>query len=259
MSGDDEEDVDLDLEAVIRELEADMADEFGGDEEIPVGDGDEMADLEDEPVMEAAGSQNDDAVADGHGPDEGGEKDAKANVDSTFTSRGQSETGPISEAEGDEEDIDLEEILREIEDEDEDDKVQTEVVTLRGELKEYRNAVMFLRSKLHEVNLLNAKLLYTNRLFKAYNMNVRQKMRVVENFDRAATPREAKLVYATLAETFRGKPVSRKRAVTEGLASRPGGSTRSQSTRVGNASTPAILAEGADLAARFKKLAGIKS
>ena len=133
---------------------------------------------------------------------------------------------------------------------------------MRGELKEYRDAVLYLRSKLNEVNLLNAKLLFTNKLFKAFNMDVSQKMRVVETFDRAATPREAKLVYTTLAETFQGKPVSRKkrgrRTVTEGIASRATGArTRREGT--GDSSVPTVLAEGKDLAARFKKLAGIKS
>lgn len=90
-------------------------------------------------------------------------------------------------------------------------------------------------------------------------MNVRQKMRVVEGFDRAITVREAKLVFATLAEAFRGKPVSRKRTVTEGLASRAGGSTRSRRQVKPTGDVPTVLAEGADLAARFKKLAGIKS
>lgn len=256
--GDEEEEEDLDLEAVIRELEADMVDEMG-DEEVPMGDEDELGDLEDEPVIEGAGSQNDAEVSDGHGPGEGGEKDAEANVASTFTSTGQPETGAISEGEEEGEDIDLEEILREIEDEESEDDIKVEVTGLRSELKEYRTAVKFLRSKLHEVNLLNAKLLFTNKLFKSYNMDVRQKMRVVENFDRATTPREAKLVYTTLAETFRGKPVTRKRSITEGLASRAGGSTKPRGKNVGNSSTPTVLAEGADLAARFKKLAGIKS
>ena len=82
-------------------------------------------------------------------------------------------------------------------------------------------------------------------------MNVSQKMRVVENFDRATTVREAKLVFTTLAEAFRGKPVTRKRrSIAEGLASRPVGSTKPKSTQ-------GVLGEGVDMAARFKKLAGI--
>lgn len=266
--GDDELDQSLDLEAIIRELEADMDmgdDEYGDeydDQAVPENDygNGEEEEYDDDYMQE----QNDAEVSDGHGPGEGGAKDLAATQDSSFTQqKGDKQTDQISEGEyEDDEEIDLEEILREIEAEDSDDEeegYQEESVRLRSELKEYRDAVLYLRSKLNEVNLLNAKLLYTNRLFKSYNMDVRQKMRVVENFDRAATPREAKLVFATLAEAFQGKPVSRKRSrqsITEGSASRATGA-RTRKEGPGNSSTPTILAEGVDLAARFKKLAGI--
>lgn len=263
--GDDELDQNLDLEAIIRELEADMdmGDDEYGDEVVPEGDYGEE-EYGDEEDFDRVTEQNDAEVSDGHGPGEGGAKDLAATQDSSFTQeKGDSQTDQISEGEyEDDEEIDLEEILREIEAEDTDDEeegYQEESVRLRSELKEYRDAVLYLRSKLNEVNLLNAKLLYTNRLFKSYNMDVRQKMRVVENFDRAATPREAKLVFATLAEAFQGKPVSRKRSrqsITEGSASRATGArTRKEGT--GDSSTSTVLAEGVDLAARFKKLAGI--
>jgi len=255
--GGEEEPEDLDLEAIIRELEADMVapeDEF----EAPVGDDG----MEEDPY--ALGEEVDlPSAADGHGSDEGGETDNEAIRKKSFTQgMGQKQTGPISESDDNDEDdgeIDLEEILREIEDEESSDELETENTELKGELKEYRDAVRFLRSKLNEVNLLNAKLLYTNKLFKNYNMDGRQKLRVVENFDRAGTVREAKLVFATLAESFKGKPITRKRSITEGLASKRTGSTRSR-RKVENTSTedvPTILAEGTQLAARFKKLAGI--
>lgn len=261
------QDQDLDLEAIIRELEADMGgmggmggEEEYGDEMVPEGGEYGEEEYEEDPVME----QNDAEVSDGHGPGEGGAKDASATADSTFTQgEGDSQTDPIQEGGYDDEEIDLEEILREIEAEDDDEEeVVTENRKMRGELKEYRDAILYLRSKLNEVNLLNAKLLFTNKLFKAFDMDVSQKMRVVETFDRAATPREAKLVYTTLAETFQSKPVSRKkrgrRSITEGIASRPtGAKTRREGP--GDSSTPTILAEGVDLAARMKKLAGIKS
>jgi len=71
---------------------------------------------------------------------------------------------------------------------------------VQAELKEYKEAVVFLKDKLHEVNILNAKLLFTNRLFKEYSLDNNQKLKVVETFDRAQTTREIKLVYSTLAE-----------------------------------------------------------
>ena len=252
----EEEEPDLDLEAIIAELEADMVQEMGDDEYETT---DELPD-EDEPVME----QNDAEVSDGHGPGEGGEKDASVTAKSTFTQgTGDKQTDPITEQEDDdekkgegEEELDLDEILREIETEETQGSLQAENARMTAELKEYQVAVKFLRSKLNEVNLLNSKLLYTNRLFKDYSMSGRQKMRVVESFDRATNVREAKLVYTTLAETFRGKPVTRKRRqVTEGFASKATGTkTPNDATRPGRAT---VLAEGEDLVARFKKLAGI--
>lgn len=269
--GDEEED--LDLEAVIKELEADIV---SGDEEeeeeLPVAEDDdlaaldtddrEMADMEDEPVTEG----EEPTAADGHGSAEGGETDREAVEKSTFKEAAEDNFGgkkaPPFGGGDDEEEIDLEEILREIEDEEKEDEMEVEAKGLKAELKEYRRAVGFLRSKLNEVNLLNAKLLYTNRLFRDYNMDVRTKMRVVENFDRATTVREAKLVYATIAESFRGKgTVSRKvrTSITEGMASRKSGSTASRQRVLRDGeSLPTVLREGVELAARFKKLAGIK-
>ena len=63
-------------------------------------------------------------------------------------------------------------------------KGMTEV---QAELKEYKEAVSYLKDKLHEVNILNAKLLFTNKLFKAYSLDNNQKLKVVETFDRAQT------------------------------------------------------------------------
>ena len=136
---------------------------------------------------------------------------------------------------------------------------------MKKELAEYRSAVVYLRDRINEVNLLNAKLLYTNKLFKQASLNNEQKLKVIESFDLTKSVREAKLVYATLAESFNfgGKktvvaaPATKKvvsqtvRSITEGLASKPVASTRPTKA--------AVLTEGAEMANRFKKLAGIRS
>ena len=119
-----------------------------------------------------------------------------------------------------------------------------ESVELKAELKEYKEAVSFLREKLHEVNILNAKLLYTNRLFKEYVLSNGQKMKIVETFDRAQTAREIKLVYSTLAESFKGGSVKKTRV--------------QESASVGTTKpTKKIITEESEVANRFKKLAGI--
>jgi hypothetical protein len=118
---------------------------------------------------------------------------------------------------------------------------------LKKEIKETRNVVKFMRAKLNEVNLLNAKLLFSNKLFRAFGLNNNQKLKVVETFDRTKNLREVKLVYATLAESFK-RPSNRiSESVKKGSASKPVRSTKPK----------AVLSEGQELKARFKKLANI--
>ena len=106
-----------------------------------------------------------------------------------------------------------------------------------------------MRDKLNEVNLLNAKLLFTNKLFRAYGLNNEQKMKVVETFDRASNIREVKLVYSTMAETFGG---AKKNEIQEskGSASKAVASTKSE--KQGK-----VITEGNTMRDRFKKLANI--
>jgi len=129
------------------------------------------------------------------------------------------------------------------------DMLQTEIEEKDAQLKEAYRTVKHLQSVINEVNLLNAKLLYTNKLFRNFELNDAQKMKVIENFDRAANTREAKLVFATLAESFI-KP-TKKRVVKESYASRP---TRTTAPSV---ETTQVLTEGFELANRWKKLAGL--
>jgi len=117
-------------------------------------------------------------------------------------------------------------------------------------LMEAYRTVKHLKSVINEVNLLNAKLLYTNKLFRNFDLNEGQKMKVIENFDRAISPREAKLVFATLAESF-NKPTQKRKMVKESAASRP---TR---TTAPSQQTTQILSEGFEMANRWKKLAGL--
>jgi hypothetical protein len=77
-------------------------------------------------------------------------------------------------------------------------------------------------------------------------LNENQKMKVIENFDRAVSLREVKLVFSTLAESFR---MPAKKMVRESFASKPIASTKPKAETV--------LTEGNELAARFKKLAGL--
>jgi hypothetical protein len=236
MEGEDEmaaDEDELDLESIIRELEAQIAGEEG-EEEVPA----------EAPAMEGEEAPVEEPVA--AEPTEAPAMEAE-------------------EAPADDEEIDLDEILREMgygddeeeikeEKEEEADEMKAEVARLQAELKEAMDAIKSLRATINEVNLLNAKLLYTNKLFRGYNLTNEQKVKVVENLDRTTSVREVKLVYATLSESMKFTGTERKVAqvkknISEGIASKAQPST---------APAKEIIAENTnELANRFKQLAGI--
>jgi hypothetical protein len=100
-----------------------------------------------------------------------------------------------------------------------------------------------LRSELNEVNLLNAKLLFTNKIFRAKNLMETQKVKVLEAFDKATTVKEVKLVYETLNEGLKEKAPIRENL---GSASKPAGVAPKQQ-----------IVEVDSQFARWQKLAGI--
>ena len=183
---------------------------------------------------------------------------------------------PVAEGDDGDEMVDLQELLDSLnddesegeeitegeeEDEDEevvDEKIEDEKVaeSLQSELNEAMSTVQYLRDQLNEVNLLNAKLLYTNKLFNAFNLDQKQKLKVVETFDLAKSIREVKLSYTILSESYSlGGSVVKKtnttaKTITEGLASKPVAST---------APKKELIVENSNvMALRFQKLAGIK-
>ena len=111
-------------------------------------------------------------------------------------------------------------------------------------------AVETLRSELNEVNLLNAKLLYVNKIFNARNLNESQKLKVVKAFDKAESAKEAKLVYESLSETFTASAKAGKTQLKEslGFASKP----------AGMAPGKAPIVENDAWISRMQKLANIK-
>jgi len=123
--------------------------------------------------------------------------------------------------------------------------------SIRAELDEYKEAVSFLKDKLHEVNILNAKLLFTNKLFKEFALDNNQKLKVVETFDRTNTTREIKLVYSTLAEQFGDNgSINSKKSIKESASSAVGSTKPSKESKK-------VITEESKVASRFKKLAGI--
>ena len=228
---DDDEEMgeELDLEAVIKELETEIAESDG---DLTEGEHEDDEDeKKDESVEESKEEVDEDVVTE---EDEEDEDKDKTDEQSTSSGIGKG-TGVKQPSASDEEDPGK-------------GKVHEQVNAMQNELNEYKEAITYLREKLHEVNILNAKLLYTNRLFKEYVLSNGQKMKVVETFDRAQTTREIKLVYSTLAESFNDRgEINKKRSVKES-ASRKANNTKPQTK---------IISEEDNVANRFKKLAGI--
>jgi len=234
---DDEE---LDLESIIKELESEIDDEdefddeteddFGGEDSAPIEDGFE--------------SEDEAPVEDELGDDE--------ELDIDFDD----DTNTEDELE-DDGDIDLDEILREMgygdDEEDADEAPEAEFPAEKEEeLEEAYNVIRQLQGTINEVNLLNAKLLYSNKLFRSYDLTNEQKMKIVETLDRTVNIREVKLVFATLAESLQVGGTTKRRkqkTITESFASNAVAST---------APKKEIISENYDYSERFKQLANIK-
>jgi len=120
-----------------------------------------------------------------------------------------------------------------------------ETDTMKDELEEAYKTINALRSELNEINLLNAKLLYSNKIFKAKNLNENQKVKVLSSFDKAKNVGEVKMVYETLNE---GIKVA-KTTIKENLG------RASKSTVTPTAKQPIV--ESNDVFKRMQKLAGI--
>lgn len=93
-------------------------------------------------------------------------------------------------------------------------------------LKEAIDTIEALKAELNEINLLNAKLLYVNKIFKAKSLSEAQKVKVITAFDRATTITETKNIYATLNDSLISSAATKKAPLKEslGFASKPIGS-----------------------------------
>jgi hypothetical protein len=115
--------------------------------------------------------------------------------------------------------IDLEELLAELDalGEGDDEKEMYEAKKKKEdekEMKEAINTIETLRNELNEVNLLNAKLLYVNKVFKAKNLTESQKLKVIAQFDRANTAKEAKAIFESMNNAI---AKSKKSTIKESL------------------------------------------
>jgi hypothetical protein len=155
---------------------------------------------------------------------------------------------PEEEAGEGEKELSLEELLAELEEgteEEEENEVEKEE---NEQLEEAMSTIAQLRSELNEVNLLNAKLLYVNKLFKSKNLTEAQKVKVINAFDRAESVKETKNIFETLQESLTATQ-AKKNPIKESL------SFASKSAGVADRKP---IVENNEFVARMQFLAGIK-
>ena len=143
---------------------------------------------------------------------------------------------------------DLEEELEDLK------KAQEELVFKNSQLKEsltqYKQATKELKEGLQDVNLSNARLLYTNRVLRNTSLNERQKETIVEAISKAGSVTEARTIFDTLQSTAQAAPKRGPQSLSEAINRRSGSSVIRASRHEKTTSDP--------LAERMKRLAGIK-
>lgn len=192
--------------------------------------------------------------------DLGDEAEGEEEIEITDVPEEPTQEEPAEEEEA--EMFDLNELLREIEegnygkdvDEEKADETVEETVEeaeeekVDEELAEALDTIESLRKDLHEVNLLNSKLLYVNKLFKSNNLTESQKANVIASFDKAETVKEVKLVFETFSSNIKKESQSIVKEAKLASASRATGTT---------AKKPEIISESNSAVTRMQKLAGI--
>lgn len=228
-----------DLKDLIRDIVAQETgqgeeDEMGAGEEGPEGQ-DDMVSMDDSEEIDinellAELEEMDDEMEEGHSYSKGTQQEP-GKVNHSYSNKPGSKRSDVSGTKGDGYKV-----------------VQEELKETQEDLNEALKAVKILRNQLQEVNLLNAKLLYVNKVFKSNNLSEGQKVNVIAAFDKAETVKEVKLVFETVSKNVVAKPAAIKEH--RSFASKA----------TGNAQTTApkeILSEVSEQVQRWQKLAGI--
>mgnify|MGYP003658220562 FL=1 len=133
-------------------------------------------------------------------------------------------------------------------------KAQEELVFENSQLKEqlsqYKQATNELKESLQDVNLSNARLLYTNRVLRNTSLNERQKEKIVEAISSAGSVAEARTILDTLQSTVRSTPKRGPKSLSEAINRRSTPSVIRASRKESTDSDP--------FSDRMKRLAGIK-
>ena len=128
-----------------------------------------------------------------------------------------------------------EDLVNECGEEQEYKKVPQEVIqSFRKKVREltrqnrkYKKNLQTIRKELVETTCLQLKGKYAFNIFNKFNLTKSQKMKIIQNFDRANSEREIKLVYTTLMEGLASTKKTGKTPISRAGASRRISSTRS--------------------------------
>ena len=275
----DEDEDEINLEELMSELEKDEMEEVINDPRGPGAHGNiGTGGMSDDALMEAEEETEEEMSIEDMS--EGDLKDFIESVIKDMVEAGEIEAGSEEESEEEEEEEgeSIDEFLNEMEGDDlkeyrEDQPTEEEILAMickeypnskqcktsmkeskaskaaklksSKELEEAYSVIRSMKKDINEVNLLNAKLLYTNKIFRGKSLTESQKINVLGAFDRATTTKEAKLVYESLLSNLK----TPTRNIQENLG------RASKSITVPQTKQPII--ESNDMIARFQKLAGI--
>ena len=248
-------DEEMDLDEILAELEKmdeeEQLNEVKKEEEYEDSDADGIPDEKDE--MPKGGAEEEEEID----LEDLSEEDLKSFIESVIADMvkaGELEAGHEEEEEEEEEKGEEKlEITMEAEDYLDEEKdamyeaMKVKMKKMEEELNETRKALKTVKTDLTEVNLLNAKLLYTNKIFRNKNLTESQKVKVLGAFDKAANVKEAKLVFETISEGLNAP----KKSISESVIGRASKSAGISTT------TKQPIVESNEMITRFQKLAGI--
>jgi hypothetical protein len=240
-SEEDAEDVD---EIDINKILAEMEDEEDGEPKMEEPEMEEAKHKEEEEKEE---SEEDEEKTDEAKDEEGEETDEEVDLNALLK---ELEMEEGSYEEGDEEKEGTYEAKdEEGEEEDMHAKMKKMKEEHAAEIAEIKSQAAKLAGKVNETNLINAKLLYLNKILQKHNLNEAQKVKVIAAFDKATTVKEAKIVFESLNEAFVVKTEKSKTNLKESLGF--------ASKAAGNSTKREIITEADVQVARWQKLAGI--
>lgn len=138
------------------------------------------------------------------------------------------------------------------------EKLQGQVLELQESIKsfeskeaKYKEAIVSIKENFEEMALVNAKLLYTNKVLSSVSLNERQKQKVVDAISNVSSAEEAKVIFETLQNAVGTAPSKRRgpKSLSEMVEKR-------SSSLLAGRKKQSDVPDGAK--SRMQRLAGIK-